>query len=67
MLSEDGRMRRQFLSPRNMSILLGLESFQKFGVEEPEIIMLSQRLCGGQKAIKSSALVQTLDLKLGPS
>ena len=50
-----------------MSLLLYLEPFQKFGVEEPEIIMWSQRLCGGQKAIKSSALVQTLDLKLGPS
>ena len=35
----------------NISLLLDLEPFQKLGVEEPEIIMRSQRLYGGHKAL----------------
>ena len=35
----------------NISLLLDIEPFQKLGVEEPEIIMRSQRLYGGQKAL----------------
>ena len=45
-----------------MSLLRSLEPFKKFGVVEPDIIIWSQRLYGGQKALKSSTLVQTLEL-----
>ena len=46
-----------------MGLLLGLEPFKKFGVGGWRVGG------GGQKAFKSCALVQTLDLdlKLGPS
>ena len=44
-----------------MSLLLGLEPFQKYGVVDPEIIIRNQRLYDGQKVIKSSALVETFD------
>ena len=49
-----------------MSLLLGPEPFQKFGVGGGWWWWVGG---GGQKAFKSSALVQTLDLdlKLGPS
>ena len=35
----------------NMSLLLGLEPFQKFCVVEPGVVMQSQRLYGGKKAL----------------
>ena len=49
-----------------MSLLLGPEPFQKFGVGGGGEWWW---VGGGQKAFESSALVQTLDLdlKLGPS
>ena len=42
-----------------MSVLLGLEPFQKFGLVGGRV-----GCGGGQKAFQSSALVQTLDLRL---
>ena len=55
-------MEGQFLSLRqayisDMSILLGLEPFQKLAVGGGWVVV-----GGGQKAFQSSALVQTLDL-----
>ena len=41
-------LRYAYLS--NMTLQLDLEPFKKLGVEEPELIMRSQRLYGGQKA-----------------
>ena len=52
-------LRKAYIS--NMSLLLGLEPFQKYGVVDPEIIIRNQRLYNGQKVIKSSALVETFD------
>ena len=44
-------LRYAYVYISNISLLLDLEPFQKLGVEESDIIMRSQRLYGGHKAL----------------